>query len=121
VTATLYVVAVALVLLGLVGIVVPVLPGGALVFAGVVVLAWADGFTRIGWMPLTLCGVLAILMWVADWAAAAVGAKRVGASPWGVAGAFIGLLAGLVFGLVGVLIGPFVGAALFEYLRDRDF
>jgi uncharacterized protein YqgC (DUF456 family) len=59
-------------------------------------------------------------MSVADYTAAALGAKRVGASRWGVAGAFVGLLAGLPFGLVGILLGPFVGAALFEYLRDRD-
>ena len=119
-TQVLYALAALLVLAGLAGVVLPVLPGGPLIFAGVLVLAWADGFTRIGWVPLTLCAVLAVLMSVADYTAAALGAKRVGASRWGVAGAFVGLLAGLPFGLLGILLGPFVGAALFEYLRDRD-
>jgi uncharacterized protein YqgC (DUF456 family) len=117
----LYALAALLVLAGLVGIVAPILPGGILLFAGIVVLAWADGFARIGWLPLTVCGVLLVLMGVADWTAAALGAKRVGGSRWGVVGAFVGMLAGLPFGLPGVLLGPFAGAALFEYLRDRDF
>jgi hypothetical protein len=120
VTSALYALAILLVLVGLVGVVVPVLPGGALIFAGIVVLAWADGFARIGWMPLSICAVLVVLMWLADWTAAALGAKRLGASPWGIAGAFLGLFAGLAFGLPGVVLGPFLGAALFEYLRDRD-
>ena len=116
----LYALAVVLVLGGLVGVVAPVLPGGPLIFAGILLLAWADGFARIGWAPLALCALLAVLMSVADWAAAALGAKRVGASRWGIAGACVGVIAGLFFGLPGILLGPFLGAALFEYLRDRD-
>jgi len=120
VTSGLYALAALLVLAGLLGVALPVLPGGALIFAGVLVLAWADGFARIGWLPLSFCAVLLVLMWLADWTAAALGAKRVGASPWGIAGAFLGLLCGLFLGLPGVLLGPFLGATLFEYLRDRD-
>jgi len=116
----LYALAALLVLVGLLGIVVPVLPGGALVFAGIVVLAWADGFTRIGWAPLLLCALLTVLMGIAQWTAAALGAKRVGASRWGVAGAVLGALAGVFLGLPGLILGPLLGATLFEYLRDRD-
>ena len=116
----LYALAVLLVLGGLVGVVAPVLPGGPLIFAGILLVAWADGFARIGWAPLVLCAVLTVLMALADWVSAALGAKRVGASRWGIAGAFAGVIAGMFFGLPGILLGPFVGAALFEYLRDRD-
>jgi uncharacterized protein YqgC (DUF456 family) len=120
VSAALYALAALLVLAGLVGIVVPVLPGGLLVFVGVVVLAWADGFARIGWLPLAICALLCALMAVSSWVAAALGARRVGASGWGIAGAVLGLLGGLAFGLPGVILGPFVGATLAEYLKDRD-
>ena len=116
----LYALAALLVLVGLVGIVVPILPGGMLVFAGIVVLAWADGFSRIGWAPLLLCALLTVLMGLAQWAAAALGARRVGASRWGMAGAFLGALAGLAFGFPGLILGPLLGATLFEYLRKRD-
>ena len=116
----LYAAAALLVLVGLVGIVVPILPGGALVFAGIVLLAWADGFSRIGWVPLLICAVLAVLMWMAQWTAAAMGARRVGASGWGIAGAFLGALAGLFLGFPGLILGPLVGATLFEYLGGRD-
>ena len=117
----LYALAALLVVAGLVGIVLPVLPGGILLFAGILVLAWADGFQRIGWPSLSACGGLLLLMGAADWTAAALGAKRVGASRWGIAGAIAGMLGGLPFGLPGLLLGPFAGAALFEFLRDRDF
>jgi len=115
----LYAAAALLVLVGLVGIVVPILPGGALVFTGILVLAWADGFARIGWVPLLICAVLAVLMWMAQWTAAAMGARRVGASRWGIAGAFLGVLAGLFLGFPGLILGPLVGATLFEYLGGR--
>src|SRR4029453_6503765 len=62
----LYGLAALLVLLGLVGLVLPVLPGGALVFAGILALAWADGFTRIGLAPLLICALLTVLMAVAQ-------------------------------------------------------
>jgi hypothetical protein len=57
---------------------------------------------------------------VADNVAALFGARRAGASGWGVFGAGVGALAGLVFGLPGVVLGPAVGALVFEYFRNPD-
>ena len=116
-----------LVLLGLVlvaagfaGVLLPAVPGAPLIFLGSVCLAWAGGFQRIGWLPLTLIGVLAVLSFVVDHAAGLLGARRAGASRWGVAGAVIGLLVGLPLGLVGVVLGPAIGATAFEYAKDPD-
>jgi uncharacterized protein YqgC (DUF456 family) len=113
-------VAVILMAVGLVGVVVPALPGGPLIFAGVVTLAWADGFDRVGWPALVVAGILLLLMWGVDVGAAMLGAKRYGASRWGIAGGFLGLLAGLPFGILGILAGPVIGAVALEWAKNKD-
>ena len=65
----LWVVAIALMVLGLVGVVLPVVPGALLVFAGMAVAAWADGFVHIGWGRLTVLALLAIASYVIDFVA----------------------------------------------------
>ena len=119
-TVALYSIGIVLVVVGLAGLVLPVLPGSPLIFLGLVAVAWADGFTRIGPLELGALGALAIVIVAVDWAAGLVGARAFGASRLGLAGAFLGLLCGLPFGLAGLIVGPFVGAAALELLRDRD-
>jgi uncharacterized protein YqgC (DUF456 family) len=114
-----YVIGAILVLVGLAGIVLPALPGLPLVFAGMVLAAWAEHFTRIGISTLVALGVLTLLSLAVDFWAAAMGAKRVGASRLAIAGAVIGTIAGLFFGIVGVFIGPFCGALLGELVHGR--
>ena len=111
---------VALILLGLAGTVLPALPGTALVLAGIVLGAWIDGFAHVGWLPLTIVGVLAVLAWVLDYVAGLMGAQRAGASRQAIVGAALATVAGLAMGLVGVLFMPLVGAAIGEYLARRD-
>ncbi|HSR64027.1 MAG TPA: DUF456 domain-containing protein [Xanthomonadaceae bacterium] len=115
----LYVLAAILVLVGLAGIVLPALPGVPLVFAGMLLAAWADGFQRIGWVTLAVLGALALLSMGIDFWATAVGARRVGASRLAVAGALAGTLAGFWFGPIGLFVGPFAGAALGELVALR--
>ena len=110
----------ALIVLGFAGAVLPVLPGTVLVLAGIVMGAWIDGFTRVGAVPLAVVAVLAVLSWVLDYVAAALGARRVGASRQAVIGATLGTVLGLFAGLVGVLVFPLVGAAAGEWLARRD-
>ena len=118
----LWVLAAILVLVGMAGTILPALPGAPLVLIGLVLAAWADGFQKVGWFPLTVIGGLTILTLVVDFAATSLGAKRVGASWLAVAGAAVGTIAGLFFSLPGLILGPFVGAVLGEYLarRNRD-
>lgn len=114
--AILYALAVILVIVGLVGTVLPVLPGVLLVFGGLFLAAWADQFARVGLVGLTIIGVLGLLAFGADFVASLLGAKRVGASPQALVGAAIGGTVGIFFGIPGMLLGPFVGAVGGELL-----
>ena len=118
----LWVLAVVFVLVGIVGAILPAIPGTPLVLIGLVLAAWADGFQKVGWFPLSVIAGLTLLSLLVDFAATSLGAKRVGASWLAVAGAAVGTIVGLFFGLPGLILGPFVGAVLGEYLarRNRD-
>ncbi|MEW6414141.1 MAG: DUF456 domain-containing protein [Pseudomonadota bacterium] len=103
------------IVLGFAGLILPMLPGIPLVFAGLVLLAWAENFAHVGWVTLTLLGVLALLSYAIDFLASALGAKRFGASSRAVVGAALGAFAGIFFGLPGIVLGPFVGAVIGEF------
>lgn len=109
-----------LVLAGLAGTVLPALPGVPLVFAGLLLAAWADGFAHVHWGWLVVFGLLTLLSQAVDVWAGAHGARRVGASGLAVAGALLGTLVGLFFGLPGLLAGPFLGALAGELLHRRS-
>ena len=117
----LYALGVLALLLGVAGVVLPVLPGSLLLFGGAVLVAWAGGFTLVGWPTLTAVGLLAAVIWAVDWVAAALGARATGASRWAVVGASLGLLVGMFLGPAGLVLGPAVGAVALEYWRDPDF
>src|SRR5262245_46106158 len=119
-TILLYVLGVALVIVGLAGIVLPALPGHLLILAGLVVAAWAEHFTRVGVWTLVVIAVIAAASFLVDFAAAAFGAKHLGASSRAMVGAGLGTIAGLFFGLPGVIVGPFVGAAIGELTVEND-
>ena len=112
--------AVVLVVVGLAGIVLPGLPGTALIFAGLFLAAWADGFVRVGTGTIMLLGVLTVASYFVDIATVALGMKRLGTTRRAMAGAALGTIAGLFFGLPGLLIGPFAGAVIGELTAHRD-
>jgi uncharacterized protein YqgC (DUF456 family) len=111
-----YLLAALLVIGGIAGAVLPALPGVPMVFAGLLVAAWADDFTRVGVLTLVLLGILTIASFAIDFAATALGARRVGATRLAVAGAAIGTFAGIFLGIPGLILGPFVGAVAGEML-----
>jgi uncharacterized protein YqgC (DUF456 family) len=120
-TATLlWIAAIALVVVGIAGAILPALPGAPLVFAGLLLAAWIDDFNEVGWLPLTVAGLLMVLTFVVDFAATAMGAKRVGASSLAVAGAAIGTVVGIFGGLVGIVLGPFIGAVIGELASGKS-
>jgi uncharacterized protein YqgC (DUF456 family) len=116
----LWIIAVVLVIAGIVGTIVPILPGPMLVFAGLFLAAWIDGFTKVGWLTLVVLGILTALSFVVDLAATGAGARKAGASRQAVIGATIGSVVGIFFGFLGVFVGPFAGAAIGEFLAKRD-
>ena len=116
----LWVLTAGLIVLGLLGTVLPVLPGTVLVLAGVILGAWIDDFARVSVGTVVLVGVLAVMAWVLEWAAGLLGAQRAGASRQALLGAAIGTVLGLALGLVGVLFMPLLGAAVGEFLARRD-
>lgn len=118
-TTLAYIAAAVLVLIGVLGTVLPALPGLPLVFAGMLLAAWAGDFQQIGGLTLGVLAVLTLLSLLIDFWATAVGAKRVGASRPAVIGAVLGTVFGLFLGLVGVFVGPFVGALVGELLHRR--
>ncbi len=114
------VVGLVIILIGLAGVVLPVLPGAPLIFAGIAIIAWSEDFGRISGFTVAFLGLLAILSWSIDYVAASLGVQRVGASSLAVLGAIIGTVFGLFAGLLGVLLGPIVGATLGEWLARRN-
>ena len=110
----LYYLAAALIAFGLLGALVPLLPGIPLIFAGIWLIAGADHYRHLG--PWWLLGIALVgaVGWLLEFLAGALGARRMGASRRAVWGALLGTVVGAFFGLPGLLLGPFLGALLGE-------
>jgi len=119
-TALLLILAALLVIAGLVGMVSPALPGPVLLFAGLWMAAWAEGFAHVGAGTVIALGVMAAIAMILDSLAGAFGARRYGASGRAMLGAALGGLVGIFFGLPGLLLGPFIGALLGELSMRKD-
>ena len=111
----------ALVVIGIIGTVMPALPGAPVVFVGLLIAAWAEGFQKVGWFTLSVLAVLTLLSFVIEFFASSLGAKRVGASWAALFCAAAGAIVGLFFGLPGFILGPFVGAVAGEYAARRNW
>lgn len=119
-TTTLWIVAILLIVVGVAGTVLPALPGVPLIFGGVLLAAWIGDFQRISVFTVIVLAVLAVLGIVIDYIAAAISAKRAGASKYGIIGAAIGTVAGIFTGLWGLLFMPLMGAAIGEFIAHKD-
>ncbi len=119
-TTTLWIIAVLLIVVGVAGTVLPALPGVPLIFGGVLLAAWIDDFQRISVLTVVLMAILAVIGIVIDYVAAAVSARRAGASKEGIIGAAVGTVAGVFTGLWGLLFMPLVGAAVGEFVAHQN-
>ena len=115
-----YALAIVLILVGIAGVLLPALPGLPLVFAGMLLAAWAGDFQQIGGWWFIPLGLLMLVSIGVDFLATVVGAKRVGASGKALLGAAVGTIVGLFFGPIGLFAGPFVGALLGELWHSRE-
>lgn len=116
----LYILAIVLIIGGLIGAVLPSLPGIPMIYGGILLAAALDNYQHLGAAWLIILGVMAAFGIAVDFIAASLGAKRVGASSTAIWGASIGTIVGMFFGLPGLILGPFVGAVLGELLSSKS-
>jgi uncharacterized protein YqgC (DUF456 family) len=114
------IVAVLLVVVGIAGTVLPMLPGVPLVFAGLLLAAWHSGFNQVGIITMVIIGAIAAMAWAVDFFASVVTAKKAGASKYALWGAAIGALVGIIGGIPGLIIGPAIGAIIGELITHKD-
>jgi uncharacterized protein YqgC (DUF456 family) len=116
----LIVLAVGLGIAGIVGSVMPALPGPPLGYMGLLVLHFARGGEVYGTTFLLIFGLLTVAAVVMDYALPAAGAKMYGASKYGIIGSAVGMIAGLlVFAFIGMMAGMFLGAVIGEYIAGK--
>lgn len=117
-----FVVAYIVMIIGIAGSVIPVLPGPILIWLGALIWAWADSFVRIGWGTLTILGILAVVAWASDIFLSTVMSRRAGASWKAIIGGIVGGLvgAGLLSALpiLGTILGAIIGAILGMWLVE---
>lgn len=116
----LYALAIALILGGLIGTVLPTLPGIPMIFGGIWLAVALDDYQHLGVSWLIVLGVLAAFGVAMDFIAASLGAKRVGASSMAIWGASIGTFIGMFLGIPGLILGPFVGALAGELISSKS-
>jgi uncharacterized protein len=116
----LYVLAAALIVGGLAGAILPILPGVPMIFGGIWLAAAVDEYRHLGWGWLVAIGAVAVLGIAVDFISGSLGAKKIGASPRALWGAGIGTTIGMFFGLPGLLIGPFAGAVIGELWSGKS-
>ncbi|MEZ4566104.1 MAG: DUF456 domain-containing protein [Desulfobacterales bacterium] len=109
-----------LILAGLAGLILPVIPGPVILLAGLVLAAWAENFVFIGPVVITVLTLLALLAHALDFIAGAAGVKRFGASRAAAVGAAVGATVGMFFGFFGIVAGPFIGAVVGEMSVNRE-
>jgi len=118
--AVIWLVTLLLILSGLAGLVLPILPGPLLLLGGLWMAAWAEDYAFVGMRTLLILAILAVLASLADFVAGAFGAKRSGASAKSVWGATWGAIIGMFFGLPGLILGPLIGAVIGELSVRND-
>jgi uncharacterized protein len=115
-----YLLAGLLVLIGLFGTLLPVLPGLPLVFAGLWLIAWTDGFAKVSMLTVGILGFIAALSMLIDFFASLITTKKVGASKTAMWGIVIGGVLGLFAGVFGLFFGAAIGALVGELIAYRD-
>ena len=109
-----------LIILGVVGCFLPVLPGPPLSFAGILLLHFSS-HAQFSTTFLIVVGTVALVVSVLDYLVPVLGAKRFGGSRLGIIGCIVGLVAGIfIFPPIGILIGPFIGAIAGELINGDD-
>jgi hypothetical protein len=105
---------------GLIGTVLPILPGTTIILAAAIIHRLMLGAEKsIGWRVIALLVLLTLATYALDFLSGYFGARYFGATKWGTLGAIIGMLIGLFFGLIGLFVGPVVGAITGEFIAGK--
>lgn len=120
VMAVVVVLVIALMIAGLAGSVLPLVPGTPLILVGALLFALTTHFEPVGPLRLAILAGLTVLSYALEQLSSAFGARKLGGSRWAAAGALAGGIVGLFFGLVGVVVGPVLGAVGFELLYRKE-
>jgi uncharacterized protein len=117
----LWIIALVIIAVGVVGTMLPGLPGMPLILGGIVLFAIGTELRVIGFIQLALFVVLAIVGLGLNYLGNLLGARTFGASRMGMLGAVVGLVLGLILmGPFGLIVGPLIGAVGFELMRGRE-
>jgi uncharacterized protein YqgC (DUF456 family) len=106
-------------LIGLIGCIVPGLPGTPIAYIGLWI-AQATEKIHFSWQFLLIWGIVVVIISVLDYVVPAWGTKHYGGTKWGVWGSTIGVFVGLFFGAMGVIFGPLVGAVIGELISGKQ-
>ena len=110
-----------LMLVGLVGTVVPLLPGTTIILGAAILHHFALGEAHsVGWWTIGGLAVLTVLSFAIDLVSGSLGAKWFGATRWGAIGGIVGALVGVFFFPIGLFLGPMIGVLLGELLGGKE-
>ena len=115
---TLGVIAIICGIIGLLGAIVPVLPGTIISYAGLLCISFSS-YSELSITILVVWGVIAVAVIVMDYILPGYFSKKFGGTKAGVIGATVGTIAGIFFGPLGIILGPFVGAVVGELLAEK--
>ncbi len=105
---------------GLIGTVLPALPGTTIILAGAVIHRVMLGPEKsIGWWSIVILVLLTLTTYALDFFSGYFGAKYFGATKWGMFGAVLGALIGIFFGIIGLFVGPAIGAIAGEFIAGK--
>ena len=105
---------------GLIGTVVPILPGTTIILAAAVIHRMMLGPEQsIGWKSIALLVFLTLVSYAFDFLGSYFGATYFGATRWAAFGAVVGAIVGIFFGIVGLFVGPVIGAVAGEFIAGK--
>jgi len=106
---------------GLIGAVVPLLPGTTIILAAAIIHRIMLGPEKsVGWRTIAILAFLTLATYAIDFLSGYFGAKYFGATKWGMFGAMIGALVGIFFGFIGLFVGPVIGAIAGEFIAGKQ-
>ena len=110
-----------LILIGLVGVIMPYLPGVPVAWLGLFIYAIGTDWERLSVTTVVVFGAITVLALLVDFIAPLLGAKKYKASKWGIIGASIGLFLGIIiFQIWGIILGPLLGALIGELIAGKS-